>query len=169
MRIQFCGATKMVTGSCFLIEAAGKRILVDCGLQQGKDEMEQDKFPFIASTIDYVIVTHAHIDHSGRLPMLVKYGFNGRIFTTKITKRLMSIMLRDSAHIQENDAAWENQKGKRAGRPKVEPLYTIMDAEAVMELVSGFPYQEMIQVDEGISLRFVDAGICWGLHQLSCG
>ena len=158
MRIQFCGATKMVTGSCFLIEAAGKRILVDCGLQQGKDEMEQDKFPFIASTIDYVIVTHAHIDHSGRLPMLVKYGFNGRIFTTKITKRLMSIMLRDSAHIQENDAAWENQKGKRAGRPKVEPLYTIMDAEAVMELVSGFPYQEMIQVDEGISLRFVDAG-----------
>ena len=135
MKLTFFGAAKAVTGSCHCLEVNGKRILIDCGLQQGKDEKDNSHFDFHAGYIDCVIVTHAHIDHSGRIPLLVKQGYTGPIFTTTQTGRLMSIMLRDSAHIQESDAEWASRKGKRAGNEPVEPLYTIADAEHAMELV----------------------------------
>lgn len=114
-----------VTGSCHCLEVGGKRILVDCGLQQGRDEVSNAEFPFAAGSVDYVLVTHAHIDHSGRIPMLIKQGFQGRILTTRLTADLLDIMLLDSAHIQEQDAEWKNRKAERSGAPRVEPLYTI--------------------------------------------
>jgi len=125
MKLTFFGAAKAVTGSCHCVEVRGKKILIDCGLQQGKDERDNTVLDFAPNYIDYVIVTHAHIDHSGRIPLLIKQGFQGQIFATRLTGELMSIMLQDSAHIQEMDAQWKNQKGKRAGRPPVEPLYTV--------------------------------------------
>ena len=128
MKITFFGAAHAVTGSCHCLEVGNKRILIDCGLQQGRDEHDNNTLDFVPNTIDYVLVTHAHIDHSGRIPLLVKLGFQGQIVTTRLTGQLLSIMLRDSAHIQESDAQWQNQKGKRAGREAVEPLYTLLDA-----------------------------------------
>ena len=116
MKLTFFGAAKAVTGSCHCLEVSGKKILIDCGLQQGRDERDNAVLDFNASDIDYVIVTHAHIDHSGRIPLLVKQGFHGQIFTTRLTGELLSVMLQDSAHIQEMEAQWKNQKGKRAGR-----------------------------------------------------
>ena len=129
MKLTFFGAAKAVTGSCHCVETGGKKILVDCGLQQGRDEWNNAELDFAANYIDDLIVTHAHIDHSGRIPLLVKQGFQGNIYCTRLTGQLLSIMLRDSAHIQEQDAQWKNQKGKRAGREPVEPLYTIAEAE----------------------------------------
>jgi len=115
MKLTFFGAAHAVTGSCHCLEVNGKKILIDCGLQQGRDEHDENALDFAPSYIDYVIVTHAHIDHSGRIPLLVKEGFQGQIFATRLTCQLMSVMLRDSAFIQESDAEWQNQKGKRAG------------------------------------------------------
>ena len=140
MKLSFFGAAHAVTGSCHCLEVGGKKILIDCGLEQGRDEHDDNALCFEPSQIDYVIATHAHIDHTGRIPLLVKSGFSGQIFTTRLTGRLMSIMLRDSAFIQEGDAQWQNQKGKRAGRPPVEPLYTVADAEAAMQLVTTYEY-----------------------------
>ena len=116
MKLTFFGAARAVTGSCHCVECGGKKILVDCGLQQGRDERDNQELDFAAGYIDAVVVTHAHIDHSGRIPLLVKQGFTGNIYCTRLTGQLLSIMLRDSAHIQESDAQWQNQKGKRAGR-----------------------------------------------------
>ena len=158
MKLTFFGAAKAVTGSCHCVEVNGKRILIDCGLQQGRDERDNRVLDFAPGYIDYVIVTHAHIDHTGRIPLLVKQGFHGRIIATRLTGQLMSIMLRDSAHIQESDAQWQNQKGRRAGRPPVEPLYTIADAEHAMELVETCEYGELVDLFEGVRLRFTDAG-----------
>ena len=158
MKLTFFGAAKAVTGSCHCVEVNGKRILIDCGLQQGRDERDNRVLDFAPGYIDYVIVTHAHIDHTGRIPLLVKQGFHGRIVTTRLTGQLMSIMLRDSAHIQEMDAQWKNQKGRRAGRAPVEPLYTIADAEHAMELVETYEYGELVDLCEGVRLRFTDAG-----------
>ena len=124
MKLSFFGADQCVTGSCHCLEINGKRILIDCGLQQGRDEVSNDEFPFAANTIDYVLVTHAHIDHSGRIPMLIKQGFQGRILTTRLTAQLLEIMLLDSAHIQEQDAEWKNRKGERSGAPRTEPLFS---------------------------------------------
>ena len=158
MKLTFFGAAKAVTGSCHCVEVNGKRILIDCGLQQGRDERDNRVLDFAPGYIDCVIVTHAHIDHTGRIPLLVKQGFHGRIVTTRLTGQLMSIMLRDSAHIQESDAQWQNQKGRRAGRAPVEPLYTIADAENAMGLVETYEYGEMVDLFEGVRLRFTDAG-----------
>ena len=158
MKLTFFGAAKAVTGSCHCVEVNGKRILIDCGLQQGRDERDNRVLDFAPGYIDYVIVTHAHIDHTGRIPLLVKQGFHGRIIATRLTGQLMSIMLRDSAHIQESDAQWQNQKGRRAGRAPVEPLYTIADAEHAMELVETYEYGELVDLCEGARLRFTDAG-----------
>lgn len=113
MKLSFYGADQCVTGSCHCLEVGGKRILVDCGLQQGRDEVSNAEFPFAAGSVDYVLVTHAHIDHSGRIPMLIKQGFQGRILTTRLTADLLDIMLLDSAHIQE-----QMPSGK-TGRPSV--------------------------------------------------
>lgn len=158
MKITFFGAAHAVTGSCHCVEVNGKKILIDCGLQQGRDEYDNNALDFAPNYIDYVIVTHAHIDHSGRIPMLVKHGFQGQIITTRLTGQLMSIMLRDSAHIQESDAQWKNQKGKRAGLPEVEPLYTVADAEAALSYLRTFEYGQEIELCDGVVLRFVDAG-----------
>ena len=158
MKLTFFGAAHAVTGSCHCLEVNGKKILIDCGLQQGRDEHDGNCLDFAPNYIDYVLVTHAHIDHSGRLPLLVKQGFNGRILATSLTVQLLSVMLRDSAHIQEGDAQWHNQKGKRAGRPPVEPLYTLMDAEAAIKMLESVEYGWLFDLCDGVQVRFNDAG-----------
>lgn len=158
MKLTFFGAARAVTGSCHCVECGGKKILVDCGLQQGRDERDNQELDFAAGYIDAVVVTHAHIDHSGRIPLLVKQGFTGNIYCTRLTGQLLSIMLRDSAHIQESDAQWQNQKGKRAGRPEVEPLYTVADAEAALEQIFTVEYGQTLDLCEGVKIRFRDAG-----------
>lgn len=158
MKLTFFGAAKAVTGSCHCLEVRGKKILVDCGLQQGRDERDNSILDFSPSEIDYVIVTHAHIDHSGRIPLLVKKGFHGQIFTTRLTGEILSVMLQDSAHIQEMEAQWKNEKGKRTGREPVEPLYTVAEAVQTMAQVVTFEYDEIIEVIPGVKIRFVDAG-----------
>ena len=158
MKLSFYGADQCVTGSCHCLEVNGKRVLIDCGLQQGRDEVSNSEFPFAANTIDFVLVTHAHIDHSGRIPMLIKQGFQGRILTTSMTARLLEIMLLDSAHIQEQDAEWKNRKGERSGAPRTEPLYTVEDAERVSEFLDTCEYGELVHLCEGVDLEYVDAG-----------
>lgn len=158
MRLSFLGAAKAVTGSMHLLETHGKKILIDCGLQQGKDEADNAYLPFNANKIDIVIVTHSHIDHSGRLPLLVKQGFRGRIYATGMTCKLLDIMLRDSAHIQEADAEWLSRKGKRAGKLETEPLYTMQDAELATQLLIPMNYGERREILTGVELMFTDAG-----------
>lgn len=158
MKVTFFGAARAVTGSCHCLEVNGKKILIDCGLQQGRDEVDNHVLDFAPGNIDYLLVTHAHIDHSGRIPLLVKNGFKGRILTTRLTGQLMSIMLRDSAHIQESDAKWESRRAERAGRCGVEPLYTIADAEGVSKYLTTCEYGEMVDLCDGVRVRFVDAG-----------
>ena len=158
MKLSFYGADQCVTGSCHCLEVGGKRILVDCGLQQGRDEVDNEALPFAAGSIDFVLITHAHIDHSGRVPMLIKQGFQGRIVTTRLTADLLDIMLMDSAHIQESDAEWKNRKAERSGAPKVEPLYTIEDAQRVREFVTTCEYGQTVPLCEGVTVEFVDAG-----------
>ena len=158
MKLYFYGADRAVTGSCHCVEINGKRILVDCGLQQGRDELDNATLPFNAGEIDYVLVTHAHIDHSGRLPLLVKQGFSGQILTTRLTARLLEVMLLDSANIQESEAEYANRKGERAGREHVEPLYTTQDAEAALQYLRTCDYHETIELCEGVEVTFTDAG-----------
>ena len=158
MKLTFFGAAKAVTGSCHCVEVNGHKVLVDCGLQQGRDERDNRELDFVPGYIDDVVVTHAHIDHSGRLPLLVKQGFAGNIYCTRLTAQLLSIMLRDSAQIQENDAAYENQKGKRAGKPPVEPLYTLEDVEKTLRHIVTCEYGWELDISDGIKIRFVDAG-----------
>lgn len=158
MKLSFLGADRQVTGSCHQIEVNGKKCLIDCGMQQGGDEIGENALPFDAHEIDYVIVTHAHIDHSGRLPLLVKRGFSGKIFATGATCDLMGIMLRDSAKIQEFEAEWKKRKGRRAGDGKDDPLYDMEDAENTVKLFVPCRYGDMVRVDEGILAEFRDAG-----------
>ena len=158
MKLSFYGADQCVTGSCHCLEVNGKRILVDCGLQQGRDEVSNEALPFAANTIDFLLVTHAHIDHTGRIPMLIKEGFRGRILTTRLTADLMDIMLQDSAHIQEQDAEWKNRKAERSGAPRTEPLYTIEDAQRVRQYMTTCEYRQVIDLCEGVRAEFVDAG-----------
>ena len=158
MKLTFYGAARAVTGSCHCIDACGKRILVDCGLQQGRDEIDDNKLPFAPGEVDYVLATHAHIDHTGRIPLLYKWGYTGKIYTSRLTGELMRIMLLDSAHIQESDAQWINQKGRRAGRPPVEPLYTVEDAQLALDNLVVYDYQKPFELCPGITVRFIDAG-----------
>ena len=158
MRITFLGATHEVTGSCTYLEACGKHILIDCGMEQGPDEFENQEIPVAASDIDMVLLTHAHIDHSGKLPLLYQRGFRGQIFATRATADLCDIMLRDSAHIQMFEAEWKNRKGQRAGRAEVVPLYDINDAQGAINCLVGCDYDKKINLADGICIRFVDAG-----------
>ena len=158
MKLSFFGAAHAVTGSCHCLEVNGCKILIDCGLQHGKDEHNNNALDFPADYIDYVLVTHAHIDHSGRIPLLAKEGFHGQIITTRLTAQLMSIMLRDSAHIHESDAQWQNRKGKRAGRDAVEPLYTLADAEESLKFLHPVEYGQITDLCPGVKVRFNDAG-----------
>lgn len=161
MKIQFLGASKVVTGSNILITTGMNRILLDCGLFQGSEELEllnSRPFEFDPKEIDYLFLSHAHIDHSGRIPKLVKEGFNGKIFCTKATKELAEIMLVDSGNIQESDVTWENKKRKRAGKSLIEPLYTVDDAKKSLRYLEPVLYNQKLKVTENISVRFSDAG-----------
>ena len=158
MKLSFFGADQCVTGSCHCLEVNGKKILIDCGLQQGRDEVDNRELPFAPNTIDYVLITHAHIDHSGRVPMLTKQGFSGEIWATRLTRDLLEIMLADSAHIQESDAEYENRKNMRAGRPLVEPIYTTEDAMLTVGMIHPCEYDETVQLCDGVRATFTDAG-----------
>ena len=161
MKITFLGATQMVTGSNFLVETAGKKFLVDCGMFQGREELEEENynpFDYDPKEIDFMLLTHAHIDHSGRIPKLYNEGFSGPIYAQKATCDLCSIMLPDSGHIQEMEAEWKNKKRLRKGQETKPPLYTAEDAIKSQELFVPVKYDEIIQVDENIYVRFNDAG-----------
>ena len=158
MRLTFLGADHEVTGSCHYLQACGKNILVDCGMEQGNDVYENQELPIPAADVDYLLLTHAHIDHSGLIPLLYAKGFRGRIFTTNATKQLCDIMLRDSAHIQMFEAEWRNRKAKRQGKPEFVPAYTMEDAMGVIRNFVGCPYDKGIILGEGLRVKFIDAG-----------
>ena len=158
MKITFIGAAHEVTGSCHVLEVNGKTILVDCGMEQGQDLFENQEIPVPASQIDYIILTHAHIDHSGLVPLMTKQGFKGQIVTTFGTADLCSIMLRDSAHIQEFEAEWRNRKARRAGEGLYEPLYTTQDALDAIARFYPCDYGQKIDLCDGVQIRFTDIG-----------
>jgi len=161
MKITFLGATKTVTGSNYLVEAAGKKFLVDCGMWQGSDELEEqnfNEFDFNPTEIDFVLLTHAHIDHSGRIPKLYKEGFKNKIYAHKATCNLCVLMLPDSGHIQEMENEWKNRKRIRKGLSKREPLYTSEQAIKCLELFKPVEYNEIIEITPKIHVRFNDAG-----------
>ncbi len=159
MKIRFLGAVKGVTGSSHLIQACGKNIMLDCGMFQGKDEeLNTEELEINPSEIDYLLLSHSHIDHSGRIPLLVKKGFKGEIYCSKPTYDLCEIMLIDSAHIQETEAEWKNTKAKRSGKKLVEPLYTQQDAMESLQYFKPVLYDQIINIDENITVKFNDAG-----------
>ncbi len=158
MKLTFLGATHEVTGSCYFLEACGKKLLIDCGMEQGPDLYENKPIPIPAGDIDMVLLTHAHMDHSGLLPLIYKHGFHGQIFATGGTSALCRIMLLDSAHIQEFEAEWKNRKAERAGREQVEPLYNRLDAEGAIGCFVSVDYETPKIIAEGITVRFFDAG-----------
>ncbi|MCI8485999.1 MAG: MBL fold metallo-hydrolase [Clostridia bacterium] len=161
MKVTFLGATKTVTGSNFLVEGAGKKFLVDCGMYQGQatDELQNESpFLFDVNEIDFMLLTHAHIDHSGRIPKLYNEGYRNPIFATKATCDLCSIMLPDSGHIQEMEAEWKNKKRKRKGEKEVPPMYTAEDAVRSLEVFRPIKYDELIEIAPNIHVRFNDAG-----------
>ncbi len=169
MKITFLGANHEVTGSCTLLEAAGRRFLIDCGMEQGKNVYENQPIPVAPGEIDWVLATHAHIDHTGMLPLLVRNGFRGRIYATNPTVELCGIMLRDSAHIQEFEAEWKNRKAQRSGAEPVEPMYTVQDAEAAMTLFVGVDYGKRIELARALRRGSWMWATCWALPASSCG
>lgn len=158
MKVRFLGAAHEVTGSCHMLTINGRHYLVDCGMEQGADLYENQQLPVSASEIDAVFLTHAHIDHSGLLPLLYKEGFKGQIFATNATTQLCVIMLKDSAHIQEQEAEWKNRKAMRAGNEKIEPIYSLEDAENVLALFVPCDYGKKVVVNDSVTLCFRDAG-----------
>ena len=158
MKLSFWGAARVVTGSCHRLTACGKNILIDCGLQQGGDVYNENELFFDATAIDAVCVTHAHTDHSGRLPLLVKNGYKGPIYATRATCDLLKIMLMDSARIQETDAQWKARKNKRSGDPAVEALYTVQDAADTLELLVPVSYGDRTELFPGVEADWYDAG-----------
>lgn len=161
MRITFLGAAERVTGSCYLLETDNIKILVDCGMFQGGKEEERmnfEDFKFNPAEIQYLILTHAHIDHSGRIPLLVKKGFKGKIISSRPTAELCKIMLPDSGHIQEMETEWHNRKRQRAGKPPIEPLYTTNDAIESINYFNPINYNELLNIGDDISIRLRDAG-----------
>ncbi len=161
MFIQVCGAAREVTGSCYVVGVGNTRFLVDCGMFQGGDkEFEQnfDAFPFDARSLDFVVLTHAHIDHSGRLPRLLKAGFDNPIYATPATCDLVEIMLLDSAYIQEMESEWRTRKAERGGRKPVEPLYVTEDARATLRLLKPVEYSKPTRLGPGVTVTFHDAG-----------
>ena len=161
MKIQFCGASTGVTGSCHLITTDNHRILLDCGQFQGgkaQEAMNYEEFPFDPAEIDCLILSHAHIDHCGRIPLLFKRGFKGDIYCTDATADLLGVMLKDSGYIHEKEAEWKNRKNERAGRPVIEPLYTYNDAVDSLKFVKPVLYDQLIELNEEMKIVFNDAG-----------
>ena len=171
MKLTFLGADREVTGSCTQLEAAGHRILIDCGMEQGRDVYENADLPYAPGTYEALLLTHAHIDHSGRIPYLYKNGYRGPIYTTDATRDLCAIMLEDSAHIQEQEAEWKNRKAMRSGAEMVEPDYTVEDAEKVMQQFVPCPYETWQNLFDGptgkIEMRFTDVGHLLGSASIS--
>mgnify|MGYP004456042263 FL=1 len=161
MKIQFCGASTGVTGSCHLITTEKHKILLDCGQFQGgkaQDALNYEEFPFDPAEIDFVILSHAHIDHCGRIPLLVKRGFKGDIYCTDATADLLDVMLKDSGYIHEKEAEWKNRKNERAGRAMVEPLYTYNDAVDSLKFVKPVLYDQLVELNDQMKMVFNDAG-----------
>ncbi len=158
MKLHFIGAAREVTGSMHYISACGKNIIVDCGMEQGVNVFENVPLPISAADIDFILATHAHIDHTGMIPALYKDGFRGKIYATEATCALCNIMLRDSAHIQEFEAEWKNRKNKRAGKEHFEPVYTMADVEEVLKHFNKVRYGEKVDICEGIAISFTDVG-----------
>lgn len=166
MKITFLGADKIVTGSCHLLEVNGKKILLDCGMFQGPKlirELNRKPFSFNPGEIDAVILSHAHIDHSGLLPKLIKEGFKGFIHCTPVTEELCQILLPDCGHIQESDAEIATRKGLRAGKSVVEPLYTADDAYLTLKHFITHDYDEDVELYPGITFRFRVPAISWAV------
>jgi len=157
MQLQFFGAAGEVTGSCHILEVNGHKVLLDCGLIQGSkvdEARNRDPFPFEASKIDAVVLSHAHLDHCGRLPLLVKRGFRGPVFAQEASCELTAILLADAAHLQKRDAEYQSRKkGKN-----IKPLYTLADGERVMRQMRGLKYRQKTEVISGVDIRFRDAG-----------
>ena len=158
MKITFLGATHEVTGSCTYLEVGGRRGLVDFGMEQGKDVFVNQDLPVEPTALDFVLVTHAHIDHSGRLPLLCKNGFRGGIYLTEATANLCDIMLRDSANIQMQEAEWQNRKAKRAGEDVYEPMYDLDDVQATVNCFRPCKVGQLVHIGDNVALRFVNAG-----------
>ncbi|MDO4545218.1 MAG: MBL fold metallo-hydrolase [Bacillota bacterium] len=161
MKIQFCGASTGVTGSCHLITTENHKILLDCGQFQGgkaQEALNYEDFPFDPADIDYLILSHAHIDHCGRIPLLVNRGFKGDIYCTDATADLLDVMLKDSGYIHEKEAEWKNRKNERAGRPLIQPLYTYNDAVDSLKYVRPVLYDQLIELNEEMKIVFNDAG-----------
>jgi len=161
MKITFCGAAKIVPGSCYLIEAGTTKFLVDCGMLQGPKEitkMNYDPFKFDPKELEFMLLTHAHIDHCGLIPKLFINGFAGKIYATSATKDLVNILLQDSAKIQAENIEQENRRRQRTGGIPRQPLYSPEDAERSMDLFSDIPYREMTKINDTISVRYQDAG-----------
>lgn len=161
MKIQFCGASEGVTGSCHMIRTENHKILLDCGQFQGgkaQERLNYEAFPFDPSEIECVILSHAHIDHCGRLPLLVKRGFRGDIYCTDATAELLDVMLKDAGYIHEKEAEWQNRKNERAGRPFVEPLYTYEEAVDTLKYVRPVLYDQLIEINDQMKIVFNDAG-----------
>ena len=179
MQLKFVGATRTVTGSCHYIETGNTRFIVDCGMFQGENEIEKLNrvaFPFDPAALDFVLLTHAHIDHSGLIPRLVREGFEGKVYASAATIDLCKIMLLDSAHIQELEAGWQQRKAKRAGEVPFEPLYTVDDAERSLSHFEPVPFGQMINLAPDVTVRFRHAGHILGsaivevyLHQTNPG
>jgi len=154
--ITFLGATETVTGSRFLVSSGEEQILIDCGLFQGSSEIQaknREPFPIDATTIKAIVITHAHLDHSGYLPLLVRQGFSGNIITTKYTEPLIGVVLRDSAKLQEEDAYYAAKEGYSSHK-NPEPLYRMVDVEATLELIRSFPYRQEFEVAENFTVTF---------------
>ena len=170
MKLTFVGADHEVTGSCHCIQVGNKRILVDYGMEQGINVFENAPLPFDEAMIDYVFLTHAHIDHSGMLPLLYARGFRGRVIMTDATADLCSIMLRDCAHIQMQEAEWKQRKIKRgANMDSSEPIYTMEDADGIIRLILPYPYDTKFTLCDEISFRFTDIGHLLGSAVLNFG
>ena len=161
MKIKFCGASSGVTGSCHLLTTANHKVLLDCGQFQGgkaQEALNYEPFPFDPKEIECVILSHAHIDHCGRIPLLVKRGFTGKIYCTDATADLLDVMLKDSGFIHEKDAEWKSKRAARAGKPPVEPLYTYDDALKALEYVEPILYDQQIKINDHMKIVFNDAG-----------
>jgi len=171
--LQFLGATGEVTGSLYLLRTESHKVLLECGLIQGSSENEErnhDAFPFAIGEIDAVVLSHAHIDHSGRVPLLVKRGYDGPVYVQNATLALCEIMLPDSGYLNEREAEWENRRRRRKGKSLVKPLYTLEDAERSLEQFRGVRYEENVEIVPGLTLRFHDAGHILGstIVELTC-
>src|SRR3990172_13368854 len=157
MKVEFLGGVRTVTGSATFFEKGSLNWLVDCGMFQGGRELEERNWnvqPYRSKSLSFILLTHAHIAHSGLIPRVVKEGFQGKVVCTKATCELCEVMLRDSGHIQEMEAEWGNRKGRRSGKETADPLYTVRDAEKCLQYLEAVPYDEILTVAEGVKVRF---------------